>query len=185
MLPEASLSSSVEHHPTDRNSLKAGSPTEEGKQMLRASINPDNSTLVSILITFEMRPDWWRARTPNKLPNSAFRSSFWKTREDSETSEQSDHKGFEADRRKKKTLLTFFTVWKLCFSLILLNTLSKETSSKAVKTWQTKCHQYRHTESQTNPRVLFSLTTATAFNWEMCWQRPLLESTLITAQTAC
>lgn len=104
MLSEASLSSSVEHHRTDRNSFKVGSPTEERKQMWRASTNSDNTTqtLISIWITFEMRPDWWRARTPNKLPNKAFRSSFWKTREDSETSKESNHKGFEADRRKRK-----------------------------------------------------------------------------------
>lgn len=36
--------------------------------------------------------------------------------------------------------LTFFTVCRLCFSLILLRIFCKETSSKALKTWKTKRH---------------------------------------------
>lgn len=34
-----------------------------------------------IIFTLERRLDWWRARTPNRIPNVAFLTSFWKTRE--------------------------------------------------------------------------------------------------------
>ena len=89
-----------------------------------------------------MRPDWWRARTPNKFPNNALLTSFWKKKKKkgkTSTLTQVIREAFRAEGEKHCTL-TFFTVCKLCFSLILLSTVCKEMSSKALRTWKTKTH---------------------------------------------
>lgn len=72
-------------------------------------------------------------------------------------------KHFRADRRKRQnTWLTFFTVCKLCFSLILLRMLCKDTSSKAPNTWKTK---FQRATAKTRISVLDSLRFIDQLMW--------------------
>lgn len=88
-----------------------------------------------------------KGKNAKQVPKCSISDKFLKKSRRPWQSQMSFIKPLELTGKTAPHRLTFFTVCKLCFSLILSNILCREMSSKALKTWKTKT--YYHAKANT------------------------------------